>query len=64
MIELMLNRDIRNRPDWSDLLKHVNKKSQVNKDLSEPKVETRTSQRHYITRVLADNSKKVENKVQ
>lgn len=49
----MLNRDIRNRPDWTDLLKHVNRNSKNNKDAANPKIETRTSQRHFITRVLA-----------
>jgi serine/threonine protein kinase len=55
MVELMLNRDIRNRPDWIDLIKHVNRNSKNNKDAASARVEIRNSQRHFITRVLASD---------
>jgi hypothetical protein len=57
MVELMLSRDIRNRPDWVDLLKHVNRNSKNNKNAANGKTYARNSQipkrEHFITRILA-----------
>jgi hypothetical protein len=54
MVEAMLSRDIRNRPDWIELLKYVNKNSRgkENRGSQAPKRE------HFISRVNADGEAK------
>lgn len=49
----MLNRDIRNRPDWIDLDKYANKNSKSGRNLKPQKVDSKPTHRSYISRVGA-----------
>ena len=57
MVEVMLNRDIRYRPDWLDLNQHVNTNSKSSRntvsDYKDQKIAQPPKREQFISRVFA-----------